>query len=38
MTDWTVSDTYQYLEQFNFDLCKSQLLELEVFDHLSVCI
>ena len=33
---WIVSDTYQYLEPFNFDLSKTVLLEIEVFDHLTV--
>ena len=40
MTDvnWYVHDTYQYLEPSNFvDLCKIELLEIELFDHLTVC-
>ena len=35
MTD--VSDKKQYLEPFNFDLCKIELFEIEFFDHLTVC-
>ena len=39
MFNWIVSDTLQYLEPFNFvDLCKTELFEIELFDHLTVCI
>ena len=38
MLNWIVSDTLQYLEQSNFvDLCQTELLEIELFDHLTVC-
>ena len=38
MFNWIVNDTFQYLEIFNFDdLCKIELLEMELFDHLTVC-
>ena len=36
MFNWIVSDTQQYLELFNFDLCQMELLEIELFDHLTV--
>ena len=37
MFDIIVSDTWQYLELFNFvDLCEIELLEIELFDHLCV--
>ena len=36
LNDWIVSDSYQYLETFNFvDLCSIELLETELFDHLT---
>ena len=35
MFNWIVSDTYQYLEPFNF---VHLLLEVEQFDPLSRCI
>ena len=39
MFDWIVSDRLKYLEQFKFvDLCKTKLLEIEMFGHLTVCI
>ena len=39
MFNWIVSETSQYLEPSNFvDLYKIELLEKELFDHLSVCI
>ena len=39
MFNWIVCDTLQYLEPFNFvDLCWIELLEIELFDHLTVCI
>ena len=41
MTDvyWTVSDTQQYWELFNFlKSCEIELFEIELFDHLTVCI
>ena len=32
------SDTLQYLEAFKFvDLCKIELFEITLFDHLTVC-
>ena len=38
MFNWIVSDTQQYLELFNLvDLCRMELLEIELFDHLTVC-
>ena len=38
MFDWIVRDTEQYLEPFNFvDLCKTELFEIEQFDHLTIC-
>ena len=38
MFNWHVSDTEQYLEQFNFDdLCKTKLFEIELSDHLTAC-
>ena len=36
MFNWIVCDTYQYLEPFNFDLCKIELFEIELFIHLTV--
>ena len=37
MFNWIVSDTQQYLELFNLvDLCQMELLEIELFDHLTV--
>ena len=36
MFNWTVSDTSQYLEQFNFDSCQTELFEIEMFYHLTV--
>ena len=39
MFNWFVIDTYRYLEPFNFvDLYKTLLLEIELFDHLTVSI
>ena len=38
MFNWIVSDTEEYLEPFNFDFCKIELLEVELFDYLTVCI
>ena len=39
MFHWIVSNILQYLEAFTFvDLCETELLELELFDHLTVCI
>ena len=39
MFNWIVSDTLQYLEPFHLvDLCIIELLEIELFDHLIVCI
>ena len=39
MFNWIVSDTQQYLEPFNFiDLCLIELLEIELFDPLTVCV
>ena len=36
--NWIIRDTQQYLEPFNFvDLCKIEFLEIELFDHLTVC-
>ena len=36
--NWIASDTLQYLEPFSiFDLCYIELLEIELFDHLTVC-
>ena len=38
MFNWIVSDASQYFEPFNFvDLCKIELLEIELFNHLTVC-
>ena len=38
MFNWIVSLTWQYLELFIFvDLCSIKLLEIELFDHLTVC-
>ena len=38
MFNWIVSDTLQYLEPFKFvDLYWTELLEIKMFDHLSVC-
>ena len=38
MFNWIVSDTQQYLELFNLvDLCQMELLEIELFDHLTAC-
>ena len=36
--NWTVSDTQQYLKPFNFDLRWAELLEIELFDHFTVCV
>ena len=37
MFNWTASDTYQYLEPFNFvDLSWIELLEIVLFDSLNV--
>ena len=37
MFNWIVSDTYQYLEAFNFvDLRWTESLEIELFDHLTM--
>ena len=37
MFNWIVSDTLQYLQPFNFvDLCEIELLEIELFNHLTV--
>ena len=39
MFNWFFSDTYQYLEPFNFiDVCQIELFGIELFDYLSVCI
>ena len=36
--NWIVCDTLQYLEPFNFaGLCRIELFEIELFDHLTVC-
>ena len=38
MSDWILSDTYDYLKTFNFvGLCWIELLEIELFDNLTVC-
>ena len=38
MFNWVVNNTEQYLEPFNFvDSCYIELLEIELFDHLTVC-
>ena len=38
MFNQIISDTYQYLEPLNFvDLCQTELIEIELFDHLTVC-
>ena len=31
-----VRDTKQHLETFNIDLCKTELFEIELFDHFAV--
>ena len=36
MFNWIVRDTSQYLEPFSFDFCNIELLEIELFDHLTV--
>ena len=37
MFNWTGNDILQNLEPFNFvDLCKTELFEIELFDHLIV--
>ena len=37
MLNLIITDTYQYLEPSNFgDLCKIELLEIELFNHLTV--
>ena len=37
MFNWIVSDTWQYLEPFNFiDLSWIELLDMELFDSLTV--
>ena len=38
MFNWIFSDTYQYLKPYNFYLYLTELLQIEQFDHLSVCI
>ena len=38
MFNWIVTYTLQYLEPFNFDLRWIELLEIELFVHLTVCI
>ena len=38
MFNWIVSYREQYLEQFDFDLCKIELYEIKLFDHLTVYI
>ena len=38
MFNWIVSDMWQYLEPINFvNFCKTELLEIELFDHLTLC-
>ena len=37
MFNWIVCDTLQYLEPFNFDFGETEFLEIELFDHLTVC-
>ena len=36
MFNWIVNDTQQYLEPFNF-VDEIESLEVELFDHLTVC-
>ena len=36
MFNWIVNDTQQYLEPFNF-VGEIESLEVELFDHLTVC-
>ena len=38
MFNWIVCDTSKYLEPFNFDLCSTEFLEIELIYHLTVCI
>ena len=39
MFNWIVSYIYQYLKAFNLvDLYSIELLEIELFDHLTMCI
>ena len=39
MFNWIVSDWQQYMEPFDFfDLYKIEFLEVELFDHLTVCV
>ena len=39
MFNWIISYTQQYLEPFKFvDSCSIELLEIELLDHLTVCI
>ena len=37
MFNWSVSDTKQYMEPFNFDLCKIGMFQIELFDHFTEC-
>ena len=37
MFDWVIGCAWQCLESVNFDLCKIELLEIELFDHGTVC-
>ena len=37
MFNWITGDTYQYLEPFNLvELCLIELLEIKLFDHLTM--
>ena len=39
MFNWIVCNTQQYLKPFNYvNLSSIELLEIELFDHLTVCI
>ena len=39
MFNWTISDSQQYLELFNFvDLHLIELLEIGLFENLTVCV
>ena len=38
MSNWILSDTYNYLKTFNFvGLLWIEVLEIELFDYLIVC-
>ena len=37
MLNWMDSNMQQYLEPFNFDLCWTELFEIELFLHL-LCV